>query len=333
MDEALNTIEKPVPEAKSENIVELDWEQLRANTESKVNEEAASVISEGEHILETIPDVTETEKEEFFEIKKEIIGLQEETKNQLEQSFDTSKKTPENFTNAARVLLDSLKAREKSAEEGYVFSYEPIIEKTSQGKEINVDSLSWISDDGFATDNKRRLVLIATNPVDGKVVGLRLSDIRSDGLVKDEEKGYINKEKITGEILTRLRGEGIAPALDNAFVKIITQVANYYKQEFSGEFQFDWSVENANLKRLNQKKEEGLSGPELEELEIEQKRWQAVYGEEGKFGFKKNDEYNYVRTIEPQLEEGKSYDLQKVDMEKYKKIEAALGECLETSSQ
>jgi hypothetical protein len=185
-----------------------------------------------------------------------------------------------------------------------------------------------MSDDGFATDNKRRVVLVATNPVDGKVVGLRLSDIRPDGLTQDKEKGYVNKEKVSGEILTRLRGEGIAPALDNAFVKVITKIANYYKQEFSGEHQFDWSVENANLKRLNRKKEEGLSGDELKELENEQKRWQSVYGEAGRFGFKKTDEYNYIKTIEPQLEEGKTYEPEKVDMEKYKKIEAALEECV-----
>jgi hypothetical protein len=333
MEETLEKPENLEVEPKPENPEAFDFEKNADLIKANINQAAESALAEGEQIFNTIPSVDEEEKKEFSDIKNEIADLQNNTQIEIEKNLDTSKKTPENFVKAARTLLDSLKSQEKSAEEGYVFSYEPIIEKTSQGKEINVDSLSWISDDGFATDNKQRLVLVATNPVDGKVVGLRLSDIRPDGLVKDEEKGYVNKEKITGEILTRLRGEGIAPALDNAFVKVITQIANHYKQEFSGEHQFNWSVENANLKRLNKKKEEGLSGPELEELETEQKRWQSVYGEEGKFGFKKTDEYDYVRTIEPQLEEGKSYDLQKVDMEKYKKIEAALEECLETPGQ
>jgi len=333
MEEALEKPENLEVESKPESPEAFDFEKNTALIKANIDQEAESALAEGEQIFNTIPSVDEAEQKEFSDIKNEITDLQNNTQIEIEKNLDTSKKTPENFVNAARTLLDSLKSQEKSAEEGYVFSYEPIIEKTSQGKEINVDSLSWVSDDGFATDNKRRLVLVATNPIDGKVVGLRLSDIRPDGLVRDEERGYVNKEKITGEILTRLRGEGIAPALDNAFVKVITQVANHYKQEFSGEHQFNWSVENANLKRLNKKKEEGLSGPELEELETEQKRWQSVYGEEGKFGFKKTDEYDYVRTIEPQLEEGKSYDLQKVDMEKYKKIEAALEECLETPGQ
>ncbi len=329
MEESLEKPEKLEVGPKPENPEDFSLEKKAALIKAGVNQETENVLAEGEKIFNTIPSVDEEEKKEFIDIKNEIIDLQNSTKAEIEKNLDTNKKTPENFVQAARVLLDSLKAKEKSAQEGYVFSSDPITEKTSQGKEIKVDSLSWISDDGFATENKRRIVLVATNPLDGKVLGLRLSDIRPDGFVKDENKGYVNKEKITGEILTRLRGEGIAPALDNAFVKVITQVANHYKQEFSGEFQFDWSVENANLKRLNKKKEEGLSGPELAELETEQKRWQSVYGEEGKFGFKKTDEYNYVRTIEPKPEEGKSYDLQKVDMEKYKKIEAALEECLD----
>jgi len=226
MDEVLNTNEKPMPEAKAENIAELDWEKLRETTESKVDQEAASVISEGEHILDAIPNVTEPEKKEFVDIKNEIVNLQKETQNELEKSFDTSKKTPENFAKAASLLLNALEGKEESAENGYVFTYDPIMEKISQGKEIKVDCLSWIGDDGFATDNKRRLVLVATNPVDGKVVGLRLSDIRPDGLLRNDKGGYVNKEAITGEILTRLRGEGIAPALDNAFFKTVTKIAN-----------------------------------------------------------------------------------------------------------
>jgi hypothetical protein len=328
MDANLEKPEKLELEPKPESPEEFDFEKEAALIKANVNQEAEKALAEGEEIFANIPVVDEEEKKEFSAIKEEITNLQEETQAEIEKSLDQGKETPENFIKAARVLLESLRAQEKEAEAGYVFSYDSITEKTSQGKEIKVDTLSWISDDGFATDNKRRVVLVATNPVDGKVVGLRLSDIRPDGLTQDKEKGYVNKEKVSGEILTRLRGEGIAPALDNAFVKVITKIANYYKQEFSGEHQFDWSVENANLKRLNRKKEEGLSGDELKELENEQKRWQSVYGEAGRFGFKKTDEYNYIKTIEPQLEEGKTYEPEKVDMEKYKKIEAALEECV-----
>ncbi len=330
MDEVLNKKEQPTPEAKSENIVELDWEKLIETTESKVEHEAANAISEGEHILDTIPNVTENEKKEFGEIKNEIVNLQKETQNELEKSFDTNKKTPENFAKAASVLLSALRGMEESAERGYVFTYDPIMEKTSQGKEIKVDCLSWIGDDGFAIANKRRVVLVATDPVDGKVVGLRLSDIRQDGLLKDEKRGFVNKETITGEILTRLRGEGIAPALDNAFLKTVTKIVNYYKQEFLGEHQFNWVVENANLKRLNQKKEDGLSGPELEELETEQKRWQAVYGENGKLGFSKVDDTRYEKVVLPDFKEGENYEMPRVDMDKYHSIQAALEECVKT---
>ncbi|MEI6528825.1 MAG: hypothetical protein WCN88_00270 [Candidatus Falkowbacteria bacterium] len=328
MDEVLNKNEQRAPESKAENIVELDWEKLRGTTELKIDQEVTSAITGGEHVLDTIPNVTEDEKKEFVEIKNEIVNLQKETRNELEKSFDTSKKTPENFSKSASLLLSALEGKEESAEKGYVFSYDPIMEKTSQGKEIKVDCLSWIGDDGFATDNKRRLVLVATNPIDGKVVGLRLSDIRPDGLSHDEKRGYINKEAITGEILTRLRGEGIAPALDNAFLKTVTKIANYYKKEFGGEHQFTWVVENANLKRLNQKKEEGLSGPELEELETEQKRWQAVYGENGKLGFNKIDEYRYEKVVQPDAKDGESYEMQKVDMNKYHAIQSSLEECV-----
>lgn len=274
-------------------------------------------------------ELREQDEKELSEIRKSINeegGQGSET----ERSFDTSKKTPENFSKAARTLLNALKAQEESAEKGYVFSYDPIIEKTSQGKEIKVDCLSWIGDEGFATDNKRRLVLVATNPIDGKIVGLRLSDIKPDGLARDEKGNYTNKEAITGEILTRLRGEGIAPALDNAFSKTVTKIANYYQQEYGGEYQFNWVVENANLKRLNQKKEEGLSGAELEELETEQKRWQSVYGENGKMGFNKIDEYRYEKIVQPDPKEGENYEMPRVGMDKYRSIQAALEECIET---
>jgi len=314
---------------KPENI---SLEKTAEAVQGQISAQAEELIAEGEQILSTVPKVAPEEKREFLEIQKEITDLKEDTQSEITKNLESGKKTPENFSRAAKILRNALKRLEKTAEEGYVFSYDPIMEKTSQGKEIKVDSLSWGSDDGIMTESKWRVVCVATDPTDGKVVGLRLSDIRKDGMTKDEKKGFVDKLKITGEILTRWRGEGIAPALDKAFLKVATQYVNYYKQELVGEFQFNWSVENANLKRLNEKKEQGLSGPELEELEVEQKRWQAVYGEGGKMGFEKVGEYDYSRIVEPQMEEGKSYDLQPVDLEKFKKIEAALEECAEKNN-
>lgn len=319
-----------VSEKKNENKPEsLSLAESVEIAEDNIEKETDQVLAEGEQIINTIPAVSAAERQEFSSLQGEISTLRDNVEEQLEGSLETGKKTPENFANAARILLNTLRFKEKSAEEGYVFAYDPITEKTSQGREIKVDSLSWISDDGFATDNKRRLACIATDLADGKVVGLRLSDIRKDGMSREEDGRYVNHEKITGEILTRFRGEGIAPALDKAFEKVLIQVANYYKQEFAGDFKFSWSVENANLKRLNQKREDGLSSPELKELEMEQKRWQSVYGEGGKMGFQKVAEYDYKKTIEPQMEAGKNYDLQRVDIKKFKEIEAALEEFAE----
>lgn len=251
-----------------------------------------------------------------------------EVQDKKESENNQEKETPENFKNAASILLRSLKSLEDTAEQGYVFSGESLVEKTSRGQEINVDYLSWMADEGFATDLKRRLVLIATDLADGRLVGLRLSDIKKDGFYVNENGEYVNQEKVTGEILTRDRGEGIAPALDSAFLKVITQLANYYKQEYPGNNQLNWVVENANLKRLEEKKAAGLSEPELKKLEEEQARWQSVYGENGKFDFKKTDKNTYLRTINPDIKEGESYEMTSVDMEKYKKIEKTLEECL-----
>lgn len=285
-----------------------------------------SVINEGEDMANSFMDLSQEENSQFSEIKSEITDLRTEAKADIEEIFNENKETPENFKEAALVLLKSLRAKENAAKEGYVFTFGSSTEQTSQGKEINVDSLSWLSDDGFATDNKQRLVLVATDKIDGRVVGLRLSDIRKDGIFSDENGNYINKEKISGEILTRWRGEGLAPALDNAFLKTVTKVANYYQQNFPANYQFNWEVENANLKRLEEKKTDGLSEDKSDELELEQKRWQSVYGENGKLGFKKDDEYKYSKIVEPKLEAGISYDMEKVDFEKYQKIEESLEE-------
>lgn len=292
--------------------------------EGRVEAETDKVLAEGEQIIENIPAVSAEERQEFLNIQDEITILRDETERQLESGRE--KKTPENFTKAARILASSLKSIEKTAEAGYVFSYDQIEEKTSRGQEIKVDSLSWISDDGVLTGkNKQRLALVAADAM-GKIVGLRLADIREDGIFQDQDGNYVDKHDVTGEILTRFRGEGIAPALDRAFGEVLTQVANYYQQELAGRHQLNWMVENANQKRLEDKKQKGLPAAELAELEKEQERWQAVYGTGGKMGFRQTGEHCYTKTIEARPETGKDYNFKPVDMEKFRKIQASLEE-------
>ena len=255
--------------------------------------------------------------------------------NRIENKPEMEKKSPKNFLRGIDVLDTSLSILEDDAKNGHVFTYPQMSEKTSQGKVLNIDVLSWNDTRGRENgDDRQAVTLIAKDSNSGEVVGIRLSYISKGELKYDKEKDdYVSKQKVSGEIITKLRGEGIAPALDNAFLKVITMMANDYKQRFPGNTEFDWVVENANLKRLLAKKEKGLTDSELRELETEQKRWQAIYGEGGKFGFKKTGEYDYVKTIVPEVEAGKSYQMEKVGMDKYKEIQRSLDKILISQEQ
>jgi hypothetical protein len=321
LEQQTNQVEEPVAHNAEQ---EQSLAEVQAEILNNIDSNTDSVLTEGSDLAGGIEDMSQEEKDDLDNIQVEIKSLQEQTKKEIEIPANLEKETPENFKKAASILLRSMESLEDTAEKGYVFSGESLVEKTSRGKEINVDYLSWISDDGFASDMKRRLVLIATDLADGRLVGLRLSDIKKDGFRLDENGEYIDQEKVVGEILTRDRGEGIAPALDSAFLKVISRLANYYQQEYAGNNQLNWVVENANLRRLEERKEDGLSESDLKELEEEQARWQSVYGENGKFGFQKIKDNYYSKIIKPDVKEGESYEMQSVDMVKFKKMEDTL---------
>lgn len=310
---------------------EVSPEEVKEKMLADIDMDSSEVFSEGEEITGNINDLNPEESNNLADIKTEIIDLRNETKKEIEELFKEQRETPENFKNAARVLLNALKEEEESAIKGYVFTLGSSTEQTSQGKDVNVESLSWMSDDGFVSGfkNKQRVVLVATDKIDGQILGLRLADVRDEGFSRDENGDYFSKMNVTGEILTRQRGEGLATAIDKSFFKVITNLANHYKQDYPGKYQFNWEVDNANLKRFEEKKAKGISDMESNDLELEQKRWQSVYGENGKLDFKKIDDYKYSKIVEPKPEEGVSYDMKKVDFEKYKKIEEALEECVE----
>lgn len=305
---------------KEESLIEVKTEVL-----NNIDDDSNSVLVEGSDLITSIEDLSEEEKNNFNNIQEEVKKLQEQTKETVESAANLEKETPEDFRRASEILLKSLEHVEDDAKDGYVFSGESIIEKTSRGQEINVDYLSWkAGDNGLTSETRRQLVLIATDLISNRLVGLRLSDIKEDGLYRKENGDYAFKEKVTGEILTRDRGEGIAPALDNAFLKVITRLANYYKQEYPGNNELNWVVENANLERLKEKKANGLSESDLKKMEDEQARWQSVYGENGKFNFKKIDDNYYSKRIEPDIKEGELCNMESVDMEKFEKIKNTL---------
>lgn len=240
----------------------------------------------------------------------------------------THEKAPEDFVYATKVLLETLKKEEKTAEEGFVFSYGSLTKTTSKGVPLGITSLSWMSEDGLGEKGKQRIVLVAKNDSTGKVVGLRLSDIRDKGLSINENGSYLNSLIASGEIFTRNRGEGIATVLDEAFVEILTKMANEHKQHYPGEHQIHWNVENRHLKRLEESKNKDLD-TDNNEREVEQKRWQSLYGEGGKFGLKRSGEFEYTKKIEPIMEEGQDYRMQPIDIQSFKNIEKGLEEVVQ----
>jgi hypothetical protein len=301
---------------------------IEQNLSNQNKQETQEIIED----TKKVPSI-ELPNTQEVEVRTIMKQLEKDKKN-----MEGAKETPEDFRKACCLLLEVLEKQEKTAKEGYIFTYGSETEKTSRGETILVDTLSWLDRNDAFDDIKKRLVLIATDPTNKKIIGLRLSDIQKGSLSKDEEEdNYINNENVRGEILTRYRGEGIATAVDTVFMRILTKVANEYKQNYPGSYQLNWNVENQNLKRIEEKNNliKPITKTDIKNKE-EQKRWQSLYGEGGKFGFSKLNDYDYTKTIQPDItDESLSKDqsiyskknfMKPVDLNKFQEIIESLKE-------
>lgn len=263
-------------------------------------------------------------KKQELEVPKEP-DLTQESPSKESSVESLQERAPEDFRRASSLLLETLETQQKTVEEGYMFTYGTFREKTSKGKELDIDSLTW--HEGVSMDfekAKERLVLVAKDSSTGKVVGLRLSDIKDTGMRHEEDGDITNTVQVTGEVLTRYRGEGIATALDTAFEKALTKVAEKYST-YAGTHEIQWKVQNRHAQRLEEAKQKDPD-VSLEDINAEQHRWQSLYGEGGKFGLKKVGAYEYNKVIEPQTVETEISIQKPVDVFTFRLLQEQLKE-------
>lgn len=241
-------------------------------------------------------------------------------------------KMPADFREASEALLGALRKEEDAVKEGYVFTFGPVEVTTSKGNKLTVENISWFANDGRSSidGTKARLVLVAADSADGKIVGLRLSDIQDGRYMTNEQREISMTQNIPGEILTRARGEGIATALDTAFVEVVGRIAQDSEKLVPWYHQFNWNVENGNQKRIDERPANRLDEDAAltqQDRAGEQKRWQSLYGEEGKFGLHKTGEYDYTKIIDPAADDDISHARGKVTLDLYHDIIKKLEEC------
>lgn len=327
-------------------------ETLIQETQSFISETTDSVLKESENLSQQFngPEIQTAISESNSQIieasqdaNKQIENIDIEKSNKDEQN----EKTPEDFKNAIEILLKELDKIENIVEGGYVTTYGSFTEKTSGGEDVFVDTLSWFDTaprgfGGTGGELRQRLVLIAKDTAN-KIIGLRLSNL--EHISEDN----CNLEA-SGEIITKIRGHGFSTTIDRVFEEVLTIIANEQKQSsFGSNFDIKWKVENANLGRLKDDiKNKKYNERELKTKKEEQKRWQSIYGENGKLGFKKEggeeNNYLYSKIIKPTLDDGapryetetkksevdhKNFLIRKsVDMPTLQKIKESLKECL-----
>lgn len=309
---------------KQESQLEKDPDTLIADVSSSIAAEGNKALKMNEELLDKFKKNKNTEvgeiiNESALEIEAALDCSRRRLKEVKEEiAADQSVESlPDDFKRAADMLAKALADKEKSAERGYIYTYGSLLEKTSKGREILIESLSWMEQNFYVNNGDvfQRLVLVAIDKIDNSIVGLQLSDIKSKE----------NKQVATGEIITRLRGGGIAMPLSRAYEYILKRLANECEQNFPGYTKLEWLIENANLWRLEQLRVKETDD-DLTSKEDEQKRWQSLYGDNGKFGLQKVGDYTYSKIIKPDIKEGVSYERQKVDLTKFKEIQELLKE-------
>lgn len=300
---------------KPENIEAEDNkapETLIEETRSFISETTDSALKDAENLSQQFnsPEIQTA----ISESNSQIIEASQNANQQIENidiekpnNDEQNEKTQEDFKNAIEILFKELDEIENIVKGGYLTTYGSFTEKTSGGEDVFVDTLSWFDTapqgfGGTGGESRQRLVLIAKD-ITNKIVGLRLSNL------KHISENSCNLEA-SGEIITKIRKRGFSTAIDRVFEKVLSIIANEQKQSlFGSNFDIKWKVENANLRRLNDGiRDNKFNEEELKTKEQEQKRWQSIYGENGKFGFKKEsdkeDNHIYSKIIKPTLDNG-----------------------------
>lgn len=115
----------------------------------------------------------------------------------------------------------------------------------------------------------------------------------------------------TTNIEIGLRGKGLAIPIELSFIELLQRIANYSQR------QIKWVVTNQNLEKLAKLKKN--LHPSIEEqttiasLELEQTRWQKIYGMGGKLGIDMEDNVEDVQMGQKVLDPDPNSDRVNID--------------------
>lgn len=151
---------------------------------------------------------------------------------------------------------------------------------TSQGEELSIHTIVLVNAElhpGRTRTNKT-ILFIAGDKL-GRVVGFRDTELRTAA-----QSLVPRAVDAVGEIVTAVRGRGVATAIELAHFDFLQREANRSRCEIT------YHVDNVNLQELFNTRDDTRVQPAakrvlVQNLGAEQDRWQALYGPRGKLGF------------------------------------------------
>ncbi len=227
--------------------------------------------------------------------------------------------TSPEFKSGAGKLIVSLDYIKNNLEKLHVYTYGNILEKTSTGKDVLVNTILCDSSlEPMFKGLKDSLFLIAKDKESNQIVSIRTQSIIDPKHNKDNS-GFVNKH-VSGTIVSKIKGQGYASATDKVLQKILQRYVNeeqdiLNKKSFGSKIQLTWIVENQNLFDLKDLEKKLLSATEknnqaemvtltqiLKEKKNEQERWRSLYGDEGQFKLSKETDPNrFLETYEKEI--------------------------------
>lgn len=161
---------------------------------------------------------------------------------------------------------------------------------TSQGEELSIHTIVLLNAELHSGRTRaHKTILFVAYGRSGHVVGFRDTELR-----KAAQSLVPQAVNAVGEIVTAVRGRGIATAIELAHFDFLQREADRSRCEIT------YHVDNVNLQELFDTRDDTRVQPAakrvlVQNLEAEQDRWQALYGPSGKLGF----DYSGERTWYP----------------------------------
>lgn len=199
----------------------------------------------------------------------------------IDSGFDSEdyemqkKQLPVNFSSGLKIVLSSINFNLNVGRRD--FDIGPIY-RTTTSKGLPLNIITTYAD----FESAKGLIPVRGGPIG--IYKLLAQDMNGD--IVGIERLQIEGQNANSATYVWPRGVGIGSSLSLVFADVLQRHANKLQ------LPIDLRFSNANLAQLNMVREEVRDGffsaTVLGELEMEQKRWQSVWGNDGRYGFKDN---------------------------------------------